>query len=276
MPHEQVTTDAWNPGQYLKFAAERAQPFFDLLEMVEPVPGGDVIDLGCGTGELTARLHAHTRAATTVGVDSSEAMLAEARPLAGDGLRFDHANIARFDAEHRFDLIFTNAALHWVPDHPRLLDRLTAGLRPGGQLAVQVPANADHPSHTVAAELAREAPFWENMADTPSDEVPGVLSPQRYAEVLDELGYAEQHVRLQVYGHHLASTADVVEWTKGTTLLRFQELLPPELFDSFVDRYRQRLVAVLGERAPYFYPFKRILFWARLPGLSTVAERQAP
>jgi trans-aconitate 2-methyltransferase len=67
-----------------------------------------------------------------------------------------------------------------------------------------------------------------------------------------------------VYGHHLVSTAAVVEWTKATALLRFQRLLPPELFESFVDRYRQRLVEVLGDRAPYFYPFKRILFWARL------------
>jgi len=92
-----------------------------------------------------------------------------------------------------------------------------------------------------------------------------VLAPQRYAELLDELGFAEQHVRLQVYGHHLASTSDVVEWTKGTTLLPFQRALPPEGFDAFVERYRERLAEVVGDRAPYFYTFNRILFWARLP-----------
>jgi trans-aconitate 2-methyltransferase len=256
--------DRWDPTQYLKFAAERSQPFFDLLELVVPAPGGEVIDLGCGTGELTARLHDHTRAGATIGVDSSEAMLAEARPLAGGGLRFDAGDISRFDAQGRFDVIFTNAALQWVPDHPGLLARLVAGLRPGGQLAVQVPANDDHPSHTVAAEVVREAPFRDNLRE----ELPAVVheTPQRYAELLDELGCSEQHVRLQVYGHRLASTASVVEWTKGTLLLRFQRLLPPELFDPFVHRYRERLVEVLGDRAPYFFPFKRILFWARLPG----------
>jgi trans-aconitate methyltransferase len=69
---------------------------------------------------------------------------------------------------------------------------------------------------------------------------------------------------LQVYGHRLASTEDVVEWTKGTTLVRFRRLLSPQLFDAFVERYRTRLLDVLGERAPYFYAFKRILFWGRL------------
>jgi trans-aconitate 2-methyltransferase len=259
-----MVSDSWDPAQYLKFADERSQPFFDLLQMVAPAPGGDVIDLGCGTGELTARLHAHTQARATVGIDSSEAMLAEARPLAGSGLRFEIGDISGFVAQGCFDIIFTNAALQWVPDHPGLLRRLAEGLRPSGQLAVQVPANDDHPSHIVAAEVAHEAPFVDHLRVMP----PSVVheTPQRYAELLDELGFCEQHVRLQVYGHHLASTAAVVEWTKGTLLLRFQRLLPPELFDQFVERYRQRLVEVLGERAPYFFPFQRILFWGRLPG----------
>ena len=75
--------DAWDPGQYLKFGAQRAQPFFDLLALVDPVPGGEVVDLGCGTGELTARLHAHTGARHTLGIDSSAAMLADARAARG-------------------------------------------------------------------------------------------------------------------------------------------------------------------------------------------------
>src|ERR1019366_4236574 len=99
-----VTSDKWDPGQYSKFAAERAKPFFDLLAMVEPVPGGKVIDLGCGTGELTVRLHEHTRAATTTGLDSSAAMLAKARPLEGNGLVFELGDIDLFDARNSFDV----------------------------------------------------------------------------------------------------------------------------------------------------------------------------
>jgi trans-aconitate 2-methyltransferase len=265
LPDEIATSDKWNPDQYQRFASERAKPFFDLLEMVSPVPGGNVIDLGCGTGELTAQLHRHTRALGTLGVDASEAMLAKAHPLAGNGLSFERGDIGDFEGMDQFDVIFSNAALHWVPDHVQLLPRLAAGLRAGGQLAVQVPANTGHPSHSIAIELGREQPFAELMRDAPPGPAEAVLPPERYAELLNEMGFVEQNVRLQVYGHHLASTDAVVEWTKGTTLLRFQDALPPELFESFVRRYRERLAGVLGEHAPYFYTFKRILFWARLP-----------
>jgi len=265
-----VRSDKWDPDQYSRFAAERSKPFFDLLAMVQPVPGGDVIDLGCGTGELTVRLHEHTQAGTTVGVDSSEAMLARARPLAGNGLRFEAADIGRFEADQRFDVVFANASLQWVPNHPRLLRRLAASLRAGGQLAVQVPANFDHPSHSIAAEVAHEPPFLEYMTVAPAAVASPVRPPEQYAEMLHELGFSQQNVRLQVYDHELASTGAVVEWTKGTVLLRFQNLLPPELCDRYVERYQQRLGEVLGDRAPYFYAFKRILFWARLPD-STIA-----
>ena len=71
-------------------------------------------------------------------------------------------------------------------------------------------------------------------------------------------------VRLQVYGHLLESTAEVVEWVRGTTLTRFFKRLPPELHEPFVDAYRHALLALLGEHTPYFYPFKRILMWGRL------------
>lgn len=258
--------DTWDPAQYEKFAAERAQPFFDLLALVYPTPGGVVVDLGCGTGELTAHLAEHTAAADTVGIDNSEAMLAEAAPYRRDGLRFELGDIATFAPDPRVDVIFANAALQWLPDHEALLARLTTALRPGGQLAVQVPANVDHPSHTVAAAVANESPFREAMGGSPPpDAVRGVLKPEQYAELLNHLGFAEQHVRLQVYGHRLPSTASVVEWTKGTALTRFRRVLPPDLFDAYVDRYRERLLEALGEHAPYFYAFKRILFWARLP-----------
>ena len=245
MRDETMVTHRWDPDQYLKFAAERAKPFFDLLAMVEPVPGGDVIDLGCGTGELTTKLHAHTRAGATIGIDAAESMLARALPLAGNGLRFELGDISRFDSRACFDVVFANASLQWVPDHPRLLRQLAAGLRPGGQLAVQVPANADHPSHAVAFELAQQAPFLEHMGDDPVAgahvvcRAPAVCRASRRDGILGSarpLAGVRPPPRLD---------AAVVEWTKGTTLLRAKNLLPPDLFDLFVDRYERRL-----ERGP--------------------------
>ena len=81
--------------------------------------------------------------------------------------------------------------------------------------------------------------------------------------MLDQLGAVAQHVRMQVYPHHLASSASVVEWVKGTTLTRFAKVLPDELYARFLDAYRERLLDTIGDSEPYFYPFKRILMWAR-------------
>ena len=258
------SADAWDPTQYGRFAAERRQPFDDLLGLLAPVPAGRALDLGCGSGELTVDLHRRLAAASTVGIDTSAAMLERAPAV--DGVRFELGDLTAFAAGAPYDAIVANAALHWVPDHDGLLARLASMLAPGGQLAVQVPYNHDHVSHTVSAALGREEPFASALAGGAPDPVAAnVLTPERYAERLHALGFAAQHVRLQVYGHVLDSTADVVEWTKGTSLTRFKRLLPDELFELFVDRYRDRLVAKLGEQRPYFYAFKRILFWARRP-----------
>jgi trans-aconitate 2-methyltransferase len=89
-----------------------------------------------------------------------------------------------------------------------------------------------------------------------------VLAPEEYAQLLDDLGFTRQHVRLQVYSH-LDSTDEVVEWVKGTSLTRFQRAMPAETYAQFLDRYRARLIEVLGDHHPYLYTFKRILFWAR-------------
>jgi trans-aconitate 2-methyltransferase len=258
-------SDAWDPGQYEKFAAERAQPFWDLAELVADGPIGRAVDLGCGTGALTAELVARRGIGSMVGVDSSANMLAAAAAHAGEHLRFEAGDIRSWTSRRDHDLVISNAALQWVPDHVGVVTRWWAALRPGGQLAVQIPTNADHPSHRVAAEVASSEPFRTAMGGAPpADQVAvNVLAPEQYAILLDHLGATSQHVRLQVYGHRLARSADVVEWVKGTSLTRFTNVLPAELHDELIAAYSQRLLRVIGERAPYFYPFKRILFWGR-------------
>src|SRR5262249_42755330 len=109
--------DAWNPAQYDRFRAERQQPFFDLLGLVRPQPGMRAVDLGCGTGELTSALHRRLGARETLGLDSSDAMIARSDRHAEPGLRFERGDIADFVASEPFDLVFSNAALHWLPDH---------------------------------------------------------------------------------------------------------------------------------------------------------------
>ncbi len=258
-----MVMDAWTPAQYEKFAAQRAQPFWDLAALLDDRPIGRAVDLGCGTGELTAALVAQRGITDMVGLDSSPAMLDQAAAHAGDGVRFEAGDIRWWTSGGDHDLVLSNAALQWVPDHPAVVARWWAALRPGGELAVQIPANADHPSHRIAAQVAASEPYRSALGGTPpADQVAAnVLAPEQYAILLDHLGAARQHVRLQVYGHLLDHAADVVEWVKGTSLTRFQGRLDAELYDRFLAEYRARLLDAIGDRSPYFYPFKRILFW---------------
>jgi trans-aconitate 2-methyltransferase len=256
----------WDPAQYERFKAERSRPFYDLLALVRARPGMRIVDLGCGTGELTRELHLRLSAAETIGVDSAAPMLAKSAPFAGEGLRFVHARVEDFDPDAPVDLVFSNAALHWVGDHPALHRRLAATLAPGGQLAVQVPANEDHPAHVAAAEVAREPEFRGALHGYVR--VSPILRVEEYSALLDRLGFDDADARLQVYGHHLGSRDDVVEWVKGTLLNDYAQRLPPDAFARFLARYRELLLPRLEDTRPYFFPFKRVLFWARFKGAS--------
>lgn len=253
--------DAWNPEQYERFKAERSQPFYDLAALVHPVDGPRVVDLGCGTGELTRALHERLGARQTIGVDNSRAMLARAANFAGDGLEFVERDIASYEPDGTVDVVLSNAALHWLDDHARLFARISGWLAPRGQLAVQMPANHDHPSHVVAHEIARSEPFRSQLQDAPRPR--RLLEPEEYATLLARLGFRQQHVRLQVYGHWLQARDDVVEWVRGTLLTDYEKRLNPALFGEFLARYRAELLPRLDAARPFFYPFKRVLIWAR-------------
>jgi trans-aconitate 2-methyltransferase len=258
-------TDTWDRPQYDKFTPEREQPFFDLLSLVRPGPDMRVVDLGCGTGALTRRLHERLAARETVGIDRSENMLAgatETTPL--PGLRFEAGTIESFvtsPLSPEWDLIFSNAALHWAHDHERLIKRLAATLVPGGQLAFQVPAQHDTLTHTIADELAAAEPFRSALGGWTRSH--SVLAPDTYARLLYRSGFSEPRVQLIVYPHILSSRDDVVEWVKGAMLTAYKRRLPENVYDRFMDEYRARLLPRLDDSRPFFYPFKRILCWGQ-------------
>ncbi|HEY7863190.1 MAG TPA: methyltransferase domain-containing protein [Thermoanaerobaculia bacterium] len=257
-----MTRDGWDPARYERFAAERRQPFRDLLALLEPVPGGRVVDLGCGTGEPTRELHETTRPAETLGIDSSAKMLEKARMFEGAGLRFEHGDIAEFSPDRPYDIVFSNAALHWVPDHERLLARLAAALAPGGQLAFQVPDMKRAVTHVTADEIAGEEPFRGPLGgESPNPR--HVLEPEAYARILDRLGFTRQTVRLQIYGVRLASREEAFDWVEGSLLSAYRARLTPELYEEFLERYRERLLPRLPEERPLFFPYRRTLAWAR-------------
>jgi trans-aconitate 2-methyltransferase len=260
--------DTWDPRQYDRFERQREQPFYDLLALIHPVPGLCIVDLGCGTGKLTRVMHERLHARETLGVDQSERMLASARSDAkAPGLRFESGTIEAFaeralQAHERPDLIFSNAALHWVADHEAIVRRLTRLLGPAGQLAFQVPAQHEDATHVTAEAVAATEPYQSALSGWRKPQP--VLTVDRYARLLYACGFRDPIVRLIVYPHVLESRDAVVDWVKGTLLTEYARHLPPALFEQFVEDYRARLLPQLDATRPFFFPFKRILCWGQL------------
>lgn len=173
----------WNPGTYHRFRDLRLRPALDLIRAIPALPEGDVIDLGCGSGVVGPALAALQK--PLIGVDSSPAMLAEAR---GQGVytALHDMDIAAWAPDGAAPaLIFCNAALHWLPDHQTLIPKLVGYLAPGGTLAVQVPHQNNAPSHRVWVSLAEE--LFPGRIDP--EQGPAVLRPAEYHRLLSPLGH---------------------------------------------------------------------------------------
>jgi len=246
----------WDPQRYERFEKERSQPFHDLLGGVEAAPGGRALDLGCGTGKLTRVLHERSGAASTLGIDRSDPMLAES--TSGDGLEFRREDIATFDPAEPFDIVFSNAALQWLDDHEAVFARVARWVAPGGQLAVQMPANQHHVSHVLARKIATEEFGIEGRGTA-------VKKPDEYSVLLHRLGFMSPTVRVHVYLHELEGPEAVVEWVAGTLLNAYRARLSPEDFERFCARHREDLLDALPDDRPYPFTFPRILLWARRP-----------
>lgn len=140
----------WDPARYSAFRGLRLRPALDLLAQVGGLPPGDVVDLGCGDGAAAGALRARCADRRLLGVDASPAMLARATGYDATAL----ADIADWQPQTPPALIFSNAALHWLGGHDRLLPRLAGLLAPGGTLAVQMPGNFMAPSHALLRQVA--------------------------------------------------------------------------------------------------------------------------
>jgi trans-aconitate 2-methyltransferase len=247
----------WNPGRYHQFQDERFAPFDDLVALVKVRERLRVVDLGCGTGELTRRLADKLPGSEVVGIDSSPEMLARAEEHARSGLRFEQVSIEKVEGE--WDLVFSHAAIQWVDDHRSLVPRLLSLLRPNGQLAVQLPSNHGHLTHTLITEIASEEPF-RTALDGWSRTSP-VLTIVEYAQLLHTNGGREITVFEKIYPSLLDEPGQLADWTAGTALVPYFDRLPATSHESFMERYRERLRSHYPP-GPVFYPFRRTLFYA--------------
>jgi trans-aconitate 2-methyltransferase len=228
----------WDPSRYEHFRDARKRPFFELLARVPPSTPALVADLGCGTGDLTLTLGQRWPTARLLGVDSSESMISEAlRRSAPERVRFELADLSRWAPPAPLDVLVSNAALHWLPDHAALLSRLVGLLAPGGVLAFQVPANFEEPSHRRIDEvraLPRFAPTLASVRRGHSE------SLAFYEARLAALGLSVDAWET-AYLHVLPGEDAVLEWLLGTTLRPVLAALGPEEGQAFLDTLRPLL-----------------------------------
>ncbi len=253
---------AWDPAQYLKFAAERARPFHDLVARVDVKAPSRVVDLGCGPGNMTATLLDRWPAASVHGVDSSTEMIAKATELAGPRLRFAHGGIETWQPDGPVDVIVSNAALQWVPSHADLLPRWLDGLSEGGALAFQVPSNVDSAAAR-AFRTAASGPRWADRLGAVAAawgpaQSGGVRTGEEYVDLLARLGHRVDAWQTTYY-HLLPGEDAVLEWYAGTGLRPFLAALDPADHAEF----RTEVAAELNRAFPrHVYgtvlPFRRL------------------
>jgi trans-aconitate 2-methyltransferase len=255
----------WNPDQYQRYADERSRPFFDLLARVRATNPLSVADLGCGPGTLTASLLERWPQARVWGVDSSREMLKTAEPLGRPGrLEFVQADLREWVPPEPLDVLVSNAALQWVPDHEHLIPHLAGSVAPGGWLAVQMPGNFDAPSHAILREVCASARWAGQLAHLNEPRAWETLS--WYAETLIQLGFGVDAWET-TYLHVLHGQNPVLEWVKGTALRPVLAGLGAQDQPAFLEDYGSRLLeAYPATPSGTILPFRRVFFVAARAG----------
>ena len=257
-----VTGDDWNPGTYERFRGLRLRPALDLLAQVPDLPPGDVVDLGCGAGAVGAALRARFAQRRLLGVDASPAMLERAQAL-GTFDALAKGDIATWVPASPTALIFSNAALHWLGDHERLLPRLASVLAPGGVLAVQMPRNFDAASHRLLHETFTRC-FPGRIEARPAP----VKLARDYVSLLRPHGQVEGWET--EYVHHLVAVPighPVRAFTESTAMRPFLAQLSDAEATQFTEAYDTALTKAYSPEADgsVLFPFRRVFLIVRRP-----------
>ena len=257
-----TATPHWDPDIYARFKAERLRPGFELMARIpDDLPSGAVWDLGCGTGDHAAALAMRFADREVIGLDRSADMLAAAAQH-GAPVTWRRGDLTGWTAPEPAALLFSNAALHWLPEHHTLFTRLFGMLAPGGVLAVQMPNNLDNAAHRVGFELVEQ---W-GLAEASGHLFRGdwVLGPAAYYDLLRVAGARTIDVWETVYQHQIVS-GGVTAWVEGTMLRPVLSTLDAERGAAFLAAYRARVDEAYPPRTDgvTLYPQSRIFMVAR-------------
>ena len=254
----------WDPDVYLAFADHRGRPFYDLLSRVGAKRARRVVDLGCGPGNLTKYLAKRWPDAVIEAMDTSPEMVAAAKER---GIDATVGDLRDWKPKPDTDVVVSNAALHWVPEHADLLVRWASELAPGSWIAVQVPGNFDTPSHATVRTLARREPYAKLMRDIPFRVGAVVQPPLHYANLLLDAG-CRVDAWETTYLHQLTGEHPVLDWITGTALVPVRERLD----DDGWERFRQELIPLLKDAYPpradgtTIFPSRRVFLVAEVGG----------
>jgi trans-aconitate 2-methyltransferase len=254
----------WDPTLYSAFAQPRLRPALDLLARIDADHPHSVVDLGCGTGNVTRILAERWHDATVSGVDSSPEMLsaAAAQP---SRIRWVQSDIGHWRPERPADVLFSNAALQWLDSHHTLLPYLLAQLAPRGTLAIQMPHNHYAASHAVMAETVEAGP-WAARLRPLARRFP-VHDPDVYYDVLAPV-VASLDIWETEYLHVLDGDNPVVKWTMGTALRPLLDALDEPERGEFLAEYSRRIAECYPVHADgkTLFPFRRLFIVARAKG----------
>jgi trans-aconitate 2-methyltransferase len=228
----------WNPSLYLKFMDERTRAARDLLARVPLEAAELVYDLGCGPGNSSELLTLRFPEAELIGVDTSEAMLAHARQRAPKA-HFIRRDIGGWAPDAPPNLIFSNAALHFLPNHHKLFPRLATSLAPGGVFAAQMPSNANESSHALMRMVAAEGP-WSSRLVPVAKTQPLIASHDDYYEWLQPISSSVE-LWMTTYVYVFDNAASVADFFAGSALQPFLERLSDDERCGFLERYREGL-----------------------------------
>jgi len=250
----------WHPETYLKYSNIRFRAAYDLIAHIPLERCERIYDLGCGTGHLTKALHERWPEARVTGVDSSKEMLANFRKEFPE-YECIEGDISRWRPDAPADLLFSNAALQWVPDHEHLLPSLMGHVRRGGVFAIQMPRHIDSPGHLLLVETALEPRWRERLA--PATLYMVVHTPEQYWRWLSPHA-ASVEIWETIYLHQLEGENPVVEFFRGTQLRPYIHLLPEAEAKEFVAAYAEKIARAYPKQAngKTLLPFRRIFIVA--------------
>jgi trans-aconitate 2-methyltransferase len=262
-PAPRSASPSWDAALYGRYSGERSRPALDLLNRLPPdLRPNRVIDLGCGTGEITAALKERWPEAEVIGLDSATPMLAKARGLSR-AVTWIETDIATWKPEQPFDLVFSNAALQWLDGHEALFPDLLKGVSSHGVLAVQMPRNFNAPSHRLMRETAQESPWRDRVGQLLRAEP--VMPPEHYYDLLapcaEEIAIWETE-----YLHVLEGDTPVLDWVRGTGLRPILDALTDaDERAEFIKRYQEKLAKAYPRRSDgrTLFPFRRLFIVAR-------------